>query len=70
MGLEVKCGIAKTSYVAVHKEFDRDHKIITTVVSGNGGSGKSFDSCLSWCMDANKKGFNYKPYLRTKNNIY
>lgn len=48
-----------TGWVAVHKEFTRDHTVLTTTVS-------PFDTereAQAWCDDANKDyRFNYKPY--------
>lgn len=54
------------NYVAVHKEFDENHEIVTTIASQNYGEGESYENCLAWCKEVNKKGFHYKPYLKSE----
>ena len=52
------------AYVAVHKEFDRNHEVISTIVFPYGEQSEGYEKCLAWCKKANKNGFNYKPYLK------
>ena len=49
---------AQDLFVALHKEFDNKHHIITTQF----GEPESFDECKEVCAKLNKNGFNYLPY--------
>uniref|UniRef100_A0A6H1ZNJ3 Uncharacterized protein n=1 Tax=viral metagenome TaxID=1070528 RepID=A0A6H1ZNJ3_9ZZZZ len=51
-------------YVAVHKEFDKNHKVITTIFKKISGK-ESLEECQRWCDRANANGFNYFPYKET-----
>ena len=50
-------------YVMVHKEFTKDHKVITTILGLD--KGETYRACLAQCEKVNKKGFVYKPYLKS-----
>ena len=48
-------------YVAAHKEFMREHEVVTTFAYKHEG-GDSLKECKKFCDEVNAKGFNYRPY--------
>jgi hypothetical protein len=49
------------NYAAVGKDFDKNHKVVSTIVT----EFDTIDKCQEWCDKANRNGrgaFNYKPY--------
>ena len=49
-------------FIAVHKEFTRDHKVISTLAYKS-EEGAPLEEVQAWCDQVNAKGFNYRPYL-------
>ena len=48
-------------YVAIHKEFTRDHVVVSTFAFQS-WEGDTLEECQQWCDKANANGCNYKPY--------